>query len=90
MSTNKTKPLASEQTAYWRVLGMADATSTDLTAAYEAGQISHEAWGDTVQRCRGCRWAEGCDQWLAAGNGSSRPVPAACRNSDLFERLTKA
>ena len=86
MSSNP-KPLAPEKTALWRVMAMADATGTDLVAAYEDGRLSDDVWAETVTRCRGCRWAEGCDQWLASGDGADRPVPEACRNSHTFRGL---
>ena len=81
------KPLASEKAALWRVLAMADATGTDLVRAYEDGQLSQDDWASTVNRCRGCRWAEGCDQWLAGDDGAARPVPEACRNAATFRAL---
>jgi len=82
-----TKPLASEKIALWRVLGMADATGTDLVRAYEEGRLSHDDWAETVTRCRDCRWAEGCDAWLEASDGGERAVPQACRNASTFQRL---
>ncbi len=88
MSENP-KPLAPEKVALWRVLGMADATGTDLVRAYEEGRLSHDAWAETVTRCRSCRWADGCDQWLEGDDGADRPVPQACRNAATFERLLR-
>ncbi|MEM9319424.1 MAG: DUF6455 family protein [Pseudomonadota bacterium] len=87
MSEKSPKPLAPERQAYWRVVAMAEATHTDLAAAFEAGDLTTEAWGKTVEACRGCPWAKGCDAWLEAGNGAQRDVPAACENAEMFERL---
>lgn len=87
MTARPSKPLSGVKQSYWRVMGMADATGADLVAAYENGELSDEVWAETVTRCRGCRWAVGCSEWLEAGDGATRPVPQACRNSDLFEGL---
>lgn len=84
------KALAGEKVAMWRVLGMADATGTDLVRAYEEGRLSQEDWAETVTRCRGCQWAEGCDAWLDAADGSERPVPQACPNAARFDALKEA
>ncbi|MEM1273090.1 MAG: DUF6455 family protein [Pseudomonadota bacterium] len=87
MSKHEPKPLASERDAYWRVVGMAQATDTDVEAAFEAGELTAEGWADIIGRCRSCRWAKGCDQWLAADDGARRAVPQACLNSATFEAL---
>ena len=81
------KPLAPEKKALRRVLAMADATGTDLVRAYEDGRLSQDDWAKTINRCRGCRWADGCDQWLESGDGAARPVPEACRNAAGFRAL---
>ncbi len=81
------RPLGDEQKHLWMARRMAKTVGVDLAAAYEAGTLSQEEWAETVQRCRGCDWAEGCDHWLPEHAEGVEHAPRACVNADLWDRL---
>ena len=68
------------------VLGMARSTGTDVVQAYDEGDLSQEDWASMVQACRGCGWADRCEDWL----DDHRDVPCApetCPNREKFKAL---
>ncbi|MBF9034103.1 hypothetical protein HKCCE2091_07615 [Rhodobacterales bacterium HKCCE2091] len=87
MQHTRIQPLGEERAHYWMVQRMARATGTDLVRAFDEGALSPDQWAATVGNCRGCGWTEGCDHWLDGERGVPRPVPQACPNAALFERL---
>jgi hypothetical protein len=62
---------------------MAQATGTDLVGAYEAGDLTQEAWAEMVQACRGCGWAGDCGTWLDAHDQVDH-APKDCPNQARF------
>lgn len=81
------RPLGDPVRHYWLAKSMAKATGVDLVAAMDEGRLSQRDWADTVERCRGCGWTDGCDQWLDGQVCGRAEVPKACMNAELFERL---
>ena len=81
------RPLGDEQKHYWMARRMAKTVGVNLGEAYEAGKLSQEEWAVTVQRCRGCNWAEGCEKWLPQHQDGAERPPRACANLALWERL---
>ena len=83
-------PLGDETRHYWLAVTMARKTGADLQRALEDGVISHADWAALVHRCRGCGWTEGCNRWLAAQGDGAAPVPGACPNAAVFDRVLAA
>ncbi|MFN3938231.1 MAG: DUF6455 family protein [Gemmobacter sp.] len=69
---------------------MAEATSTDLVAALDAGALSPPELRAAVLRCTACDCVENCTDWLDSGASGARMPPAFCRNERLFARLKVA
>jgi hypothetical protein len=80
------RPLGDEREHYRLALGMAQTLRLDLQAEIEAGRFSQAEWAETVQRCRGCGWADGCPSWMA-GNPEAERAPGACVNAARFNAL---
>jgi hypothetical protein len=83
-------PLGEEIDHYWLVQRMAKATGVDLVRATEAGLLEQEEWADIVTRCRGCQWADGCDNWLSKPVDESRALPEPCLNRNHLAALQDA
>ena len=81
------RPLGDEVTHYWLALSMAKAAGADMVAAFADGRLSQEDWAGLIQRCRGCRWTEGCKCWLAEIDWGAADVPPRCENQALLNRL---
>ena len=84
--TRKFTPLGDPCRHYWMVQRMARATDADLVAAQEAGALPQEDWAHMVERCRRCRWVEGCQRWLDGGNTAQIP-PVGCLNRSKIYQL---
>ena len=82
-----TKPLGDPITHYWLAKRMAQTVGVDLVAATESGAFSQEDWAETVNRCRGCEWTDGCQKWLPEHEDGADHAPRQCRNTKLFEAL---
>lgn len=82
-----THPLGDIRHHFLLAQSMAKVTGVDLIHAMHEGHISQGTWANAVTRCRGCDWAEPCEAWLAAQNGSKVAVPPNCANAELFQRL---
>jgi hypothetical protein len=81
------KPLGDPITHFWNVQRMARATGTDLVAAHDTGALSSEDWAGMVTRCRGCEWAEGCQEWLPEHTDGTAKAPKGCVNRRIFDAL---
>lgn len=81
------KPLGDPITHFWLVQDMARAAGVDLPAARRDGALPDADWAAMVTRCRGCRWTDGCQDWLARQEGGDAFVPPACANRAVFDRL---
>lgn len=84
------RPLGDLNTHYWLVLGMAKASGADLAAAREDGRLSAEGWSALVNRCRECRWAERCQEWLPAQEAGRARLPDGCVNRAALGKLARA
>ncbi|NSX56053.1 DUF6455 family protein [Parasulfitobacter algicola] len=82
-----TKPLGDTVTHYWLAKRMAKTAGVDLVAAIQDGRLHDQDWAETVTRCRGCGWAEGCQKWLLKHQDSVDKAPISCKNADFFETL---
>jgi hypothetical protein len=80
------RPLGDEREHYWLALGMAQTVGLDLQTEISEGRFTQAEWADTVRRCRGCGWADGCPSWTAAHPDADH-APAACVNADRFNAL---
>lgn len=65
---------------------MAKTTQTDLTMAYDVGDLSHQDWAEMVQTCRSCDWAEKCSGWLE-GQETVDDAPKPCLNRARLKSL---
>lgn len=74
------KKLGNEVDHLWLVQRMAKTAQVDLVAAYEAGELTQEDWAAMVERCRGCAWTEGCQDWLSIPDQSAEIPPEGCLN----------
>ncbi len=94
------KKLGDEVDHIWLVQRMAKTAQVDLTEAFEAGDLTSEDWSAMIERCRGCAWAEGCDDWLSVPGQVAEIPPEPCLNrarmaalrmvSDLAEDISAA
>ena len=83
------KPIGNTMDHYWRVIGMANATATDLVSSMSSGQLSARDWADMVEACRRCDWVPECDRLLASDPTLS-DAPARCANCFRFAALGAA
>lgn len=81
------KPLGDPITHFWLVQDMAKTAGVDLVAARRAGRLNDEDWAAMVTRCRGCRWTDGCQRWLAAHQDGAEAAPEPCENRRIFAGL---
>ncbi|CUH74685.1 DUF6455 family protein [Tropicibacter naphthalenivorans] len=81
------RPLGEENEHYWLVQRMAKATGVDLVRAWDQGLLTHDDWAAIVTRCRGCRWAEGCDHWLDLPTDADRDLPHSCLNKTRLAKI---
>ncbi|MBF9029202.1 hypothetical protein HKCCE3408_02230 [Rhodobacterales bacterium HKCCE3408] len=87
MSETAPRPLGPARIHYWTVVAMARVTGTDLAAAFADGRLTPPDWARAVEACRGCGWARGCKGWMGDADEASLPVPRACPNAEMFDRL---
>ncbi|MBN8185351.1 MAG: hypothetical protein GYB50_05240 [Rhodobacteraceae bacterium] len=85
--TRPHQPLGDPQEHYWLVQRMAQANGTDLVLATDAGILTQEDWAGMVQRCRGCKWTDGCQRWLDRPEDALRDTPEDCVNRAHFAAL---
>ena len=83
------QPLGDMRVHLRLVARMAQATDTDLVAAYRDGLLDQESWADMVRTCRACAWAGRCPEWLAA-HADSAKAPQPCGNGARFAALASA
>ena len=76
-------PLGDLRRHFLLVKGMAKATDTDVEGAYAAGRLDQDEWAEMVQACRGCQWTEGCEAWLAGGQGAAVAPKPCCNRARL-------
>lgn len=70
----------------WLARRMAKASGVDLSAAYDAGDLSQKQWADMVRTCRSCQWEGGCQRHLAKLQNPGE-VPEQCLNKSRFDAL---
>lgn len=71
----------------WLVQRMAKTVGVDLAAAMETGTLSSDDWSKLVSRCRGCAWADGCNEWLDEQFTVVESAPGECINGDVMNGL---
>ena len=81
------KPIGNTMDHYWRVIGMARATDTNLVTAMDRGQLSVQEWANMVETCRRCDWVPECDHLLAS-DPALNDAPARCANCFRFAMLS--
>ncbi|MBR9650993.1 DUF6455 family protein [Thalassovita aquimarina] len=83
------KRLGDRKRHYWLAQRMAQTTGTDLTGAYDAGDLSQQQWAEIVEACRGCDWTESCERWLAR-HETAKEAPAGCTNCGAYMEIRQA
>jgi hypothetical protein len=86
-ASDRPRPLGEARTHYWLALGMAQTVGLDLQAEIDAGRFTQADWADTVQRCRGCDWADECPSWMQRQHDGAARAPGECRNAARFNAL---
>ncbi|MEM7487857.1 MAG: DUF6455 family protein [Pseudomonadota bacterium] len=66
---------------------MAAETGADPVRAFDEGRLDPVCWAEAVNRCRDCRWVEGCRRWLAVPADRPRAVPSGCANGAMLTGL---
>lgn len=72
------------------VADMGDALGVDLVEEVQRGNLGPEELRSRVLRCMGCAEPEACGHFLAEHKGEKLDTtPSYCRNSDMFDALTR-
>ncbi|TFL19125.1 DUF6455 family protein [Jannaschia formosa] len=66
---------------------MAAQTGADTVRAFDDGTLDPQGWSEAVNRCRDCRWVEGCRRFLAEPYEGRREIPGACANAPLLREI---
>lgn len=75
---------------HWLVLGMAQALGVNLAVELRQGRLDREAYGDMLDRCANCGWAEACRLWTKGeGQGATR-APDICPNGAQLQALQRS
>jgi hypothetical protein len=82
-------PLGDVRTHLTLLRTMAEETGADTVMAFDRGELTNEGWCEAVNRCRDCKWVDGCRSWLAEPADRPRDVPSQCANAALMDRLGK-
>ena len=75
------------QHANWRALEMGRAMGVDIAAALYDRRLSRQDYGDMVETCARCTWAEGCAVWAGSLGDPVDTAPEICGNRAAFDRL---
>ncbi|MDJ0825238.1 MAG: DUF6455 family protein [Rhodobacter sp.] len=71
---------------HWRTLEMARALGINIAAALFDRRITRQDYGDLVETCARCTWAEACAVWVRTGEADGS-APEICANRTAFARL---
>lgn len=80
-------PLGDVRTHLNLLRTMVAETGADTVLAFDRGELTNDDWAHAVNRCRDCRWVEGCKQWLGDPQDRPRDVPSQCANAGMLDRL---
>ncbi|PWJ22486.1 DUF6455 family protein [Jannaschia seohaensis] len=80
-------PMGDTRTHLMLFRTMAAQTGADTLRAFEEGTLDADGWVDAVERCRDCRWVEGCQRFLARPAEGRKAVPQDCANADLLREI---
>jgi len=72
---------------FWLTVGMSRRIGVDLNEAIHAQRLTTTDYTDMVTRCRGCDWADACEDWQAAQKGAISECPRTCLNRSLWDHL---
>ena len=72
---------------HWRTVDMARALGINIAAALFDRRIDQQAYGDMVDTCARCTWAEACALWVRTEGDGADTAPDICGNRKAFAAL---
>ena len=77
----------SDDGAFWRTHGLAQALEVNLTEAMAVGALDRRSYAAMVGRCDACPHGAACTKWLSAASATAEAAPEYCANARIFDFL---
>ncbi|MDJ0629398.1 MAG: DUF6455 family protein [Rhodobacter sp.] len=74
---------------HWRALEMAGALGVNIAAALFERRITRQDYGDMIDACQHCTWAEACGVWVRTQTNGAPAAPDICANRTAFAALRR-